>query len=310
MYGRVKDRVWSFLVNWLTAQPDDHRLSPNDFDVIAERIRPGDVLLVEGRTRVGSIIKTLTRSPWSHSALCIGRLDEIEDLAVREIIHAHYDGPLDVPLMIEAELGRGTVITPLTFYSDFHVRVARPIGLSDTDSRRLTAFMVSHLGNDYDVKQLLDLARFLVPWWTFVPRRWQSSLFEHNAGQETKNVCSSLIAKGFNKIGFPILPLVEKSGNGQLHFYRRNPRLYTPRDFDYSPFFKISKYPLLKETPEGYYKVLPWKEAEDGDNQRVNYMNAEDIVYVSSLEDEQESVVDLSESEDLRGQENAGTSAS
>ena len=43
MFGRVKDRVWSFWVDWLTAKPEDNRLSPNDFDVIAEKIQAGDV---------------------------------------------------------------------------------------------------------------------------------------------------------------------------------------------------------------------------------------------------------------------------
>lgn len=299
MYGRVKDKVWSSLVGWLTSKPKDDRLSPNDFDVIAEQIRPGDILLVEGRTRVGGIIKTLTRSPWSHSALCVGRLDEILDLSVRGIIHEHYDGPTNVPLMIEAEIGKGTVITPLDHYNTYHVRVARPIGLSELDARRLVGFMTSHLGDQYDVKQLLDLARFLVPWWTIVPRKWQSSLFEHNAGQVTKNVCSSLIAEGFKRVGFPILPLVERSADGELHFYPRNPKLYTPRDFDYSPFFKILKFPLLKETTEGYYKVLRWKVAADEDDRRINYMNADDIVFVSSLDDLDKPPISL-ESEEVK----------
>lgn len=293
MIGRTKERVWSYLVNWLTAQPNDGRLSPNDFDVVAEKIQAGDILLVEGRTRVGGMIKTITRSAWSHSAICIGRLDEIEDLAVREIVHKFYDGPVDEPLLIEAEIDRGTVVTPLSFYRNFHVRVAHPIGLSEMDARRITAFMVSHLGDSYDVKQLLDLARFLVPWWTFVPRRWQSSLFEHNAGQATKNVCSSLIAEAFSRVGFPILPLVERSAEGQLHFYPRNPKLFTPRDFDYSPFFKILKYPLLKETSEGYYRILRWEQADQKDRQRLNYMNAEDIVFVSALEENNQSPTGL-----------------
>ena len=291
MIGRTKERVWSYLVSLLTAQPNDHLLSPNDFDVISNKIQTGDILLVEGRTRVGGMIKTITRSPWSHSAICIGRLDEIEDLAVREIVHKFYDGPVDEPLLIEAEIDRGTVVTPLSFYRSFHVRIARPIGLSEMDARKIAGFMASHLGDSYDVKQLLDLARFLVPWWTFVPRKWQSSLFEHNAGQATKNVCSSLIAEAFSRVGFPVLPLVEKSAEGRLRFYRRNPKLFTPRDFDYSPFFKILKYPLLKETPEGYYRILHWEQADDKDNQRVNYMNAEDIVFVSSLEEEDPSQI-------------------
>ena len=300
MIGRTKERVWSYLVDWLTAQPNDHRLSPNDFDVISEKIQAGDILLVEGRTRVGGMIKTITRSPWSHSAICIGRLDEIEDLAVREIVHKFYDGPVDEPMLIEAEIDRGTVITPLNFYRNFHVRIAHPIGLSEMDARRITAFMVSHLGDSYDVKQLLDLARFLFPWWTIVPRKWQSSLFEHNAGQATKNVCSSLIAEAFSRVGFPILPLVERSDEGQLRFYPRNPKLFTPRDFDYSPFFKILKYPLLKETPEGYYRILRWEEADQKDMQRVNYMNAEDIVFVSSLEEDDQSPLNPEEKDVIR----------
>ena len=84
---------------------------------------------------------------------------------------------------------------------------------------------------------------------------------------------------------------MEKSAEGRLRFYRRNPKLFTPRDFDYSPFFKILKYPLLKETPEGYYRILHWEQADDKDNQRVNYMNAEDIVFVSSLEEEDPSQI-------------------
>lgn len=287
MIGIVRDKIWGACVNWLTNESNDHRLSPNDFDVINEKIQPGDVLLVEGRTRVGGMIKTLTRCSFSHSAICIGRQDEIEDLGIRAMIHEHYDGPNDVPLLVEAELGRGTVITPVDFYRTRNCRIARPIGLSESDAKKIVAFMVSHLGDEYDVKQLLDLARFLIPW-SFIPRKWQSSLFEHNAGQATKNVCSSLIAEAFGRVGFPILPLVERAENGQLHFYRRNPKLFTPRDFDYSPFFKILKYPLLRETPEGYYRVLSWQQADEQDSLRLNYMNADDIVFVSRIEEESE----------------------
>lgn len=284
MIIKLRDKIWSYVVQWLVAKDDSHRLSPNDFKVIAKRIQPGDVLLVEGRTRVGGIIKNITRSSWSHSAICIGRLNEIDELSLREKIHTCYSGSEDEPLMVEAELGRGTVVTPLSFYQDYHVRIARPIGLSELDSKKVTAYMVDRLGHDYDVKQLLDLARFLLPWWSVVPRRWQSSLFEKNAGNATRNVCSSLIAEAFQSVGFPILPLIERGKDGRLHFYQRNPKLYTPRDFDYSPFFKILKYPLLSETPTGYYKAINWVDMNEGDKRRVNYMNAEDIVFISSLD--------------------------
>jgi len=284
MIGKLRDKTWSSIVKWLVATPDSHKLSPNDFDVIAKRIQPGDVLLVEGQTRVGGIIKNITRSAWSHSAICIGPLNEIDELALREKIHKIYSGPDDEPLMVEAELGRGTVVTPLSFYREYHVRIARPIGLSELDVKKISAYMISRLGNDYDVKQLLDLARFLLPWWSVVPRHWQSSLFEKNAGNATRNVCSSLIAEAFQSVDFPILPLIERGQDGRLHFYQRNPKLYTPRDFDYSPFFKILKYPLLNETPTGYYKAINWADMENEDKQRVNYMNAEDVIFVSNLD--------------------------
>ena len=284
MLSKVKDILWAHTVKWLVAVPDSHRLSPNDFEVIIKRIQLGDVLLVEGRTRVGRIIKNITRSSWSHAAMCIGPINEIDEVHLREKIYQHYTGPDNVPLLIEAEIDRGTVVTPVSDYRDFHVRVARPIGLSEVDAKRVIAYMIDRLGNDYDVKQLLDLARFLLPWWIFVPRRWQSSLFEKNAGEATRNVCASLIAEGLQSVGFPVLPLIERRQRGQLHFYRRNPKLYTPRDFDYSPFFKILKYPLLNETPSGYYKAIDWQDIQE-DQQRVNYMNAEDVVFISDLDD-------------------------
>ena len=282
MFGRVRDRVWESLVSFLVSTPKKGRLSPNDFDVIRARIQPGDVLLVEGQTRVGAIIKNITRSSWSHAAICIGPLNEIDELGLRQRLHEFYSGPDDEPLLIEAEIDRGTAVTPLSFYKDFHVRIARPIGLSEIDTKRITAFMVNRLGSGYDVKQLLDLARFLLPWWSLVPRRWYSSLFETNAGEATRNVCSSLIAKAFQSVGFPILPLIEREADGRLRFYPRNPKLFTPRDFDYSPFFKIIKYPLLSETPSGYYRSLNWSEFEENDKERVNYMSSEDLVFVSS----------------------------
>lgn len=35
-------------------------------------LRPADVLLVEGNTRISTVIKYLTQSNWSHAALYIG----------------------------------------------------------------------------------------------------------------------------------------------------------------------------------------------------------------------------------------------
>ena len=39
---------------------------------LAATLRPGDVLLVEGNTRLSVAIKYLTQSTWSHAALFVG----------------------------------------------------------------------------------------------------------------------------------------------------------------------------------------------------------------------------------------------
>ena len=43
-----------------------------------------------------------------------------------------------------------------------------------------------------------------------------------------------------------------------MRMYKRNTRLYTPRDFDYSPYFQIIKYPLLGLNDLSVYRQLPW----------------------------------------------------
>ena len=47
-------------------------LTPGDLTALRETLRPGDVLLVEGNNHIASVIKYLTQSTWSHSALYVG----------------------------------------------------------------------------------------------------------------------------------------------------------------------------------------------------------------------------------------------
>ena len=62
------------LDNWLTYEPALTEVMPYDFNRLKYEIRPGDVLLIEGRSRISNIIRTITQSPWTHAALYIGRL--------------------------------------------------------------------------------------------------------------------------------------------------------------------------------------------------------------------------------------------
>jgi hypothetical protein len=68
-----------------------------------------------------------------------------------------------------------------------------------------------------------------------------------------------MIAEAFNFVNFPILPLVKSDEDNNLSLYRRNPKLCVPRDFDYSPYFDIIKYPFVDYTKHRGYKELPWR---------------------------------------------------
>ncbi len=68
------------------------------------------------------------------------------------------------------------MVNPLSKYRDDSLRICRAGGLSRQDAQRVLKFALQHLGFEYDLRQLLDLARFLFPY-SVIPRRWRSSLF-------------------------------------------------------------------------------------------------------------------------------------
>jgi hypothetical protein len=253
-------RTWLMdrMSGWLNTAVDDNVDSQlTDFDRLCEELRQGDVLLVEGRTRVSHVIKSITNSPWTHSVMYIGRLDELRDETLQEKVSEYYQGESHEQLIIEAMLGEGTVIYPVTKYENEHLRICRPKGLSRSDRQQVINFSLSQLGYDYDVRHLLDLARFLLPY-GILPRRWRSTLFQQYAGRSTRNVCSYMLGEAFNSVNFPILPIAERSEDGNLKLYKRNPRLFTPKDFDYSPYFDIIKYPYFGLDDVAAYRGLPW----------------------------------------------------
>ena len=272
------------LVNWLNTEDDHWEIPPCDFDRLSFEIRPCDVLLVEGRNRISNIIKTITLSSWTHSALYIGRLHDIEDPELQGLIQRYYDGDVTEQLVIEPLLGQGTVITPLSKYSGDHLRICRPKGLSRQDVQSVINEAANYLGREYDIRQLIDLARFIFPYGV-VPRRWRSTLFEHNAGEQAKTVCSTMIAEVFAAVHYPVLPVIHRTDDGGLRMYKRNTRLYTPRDFDYSPYFDVIKYPILGFDDIAVYRQLPWDkegvvcnargECYAADGSRINQQEAQ-----------------------------------
>ncbi len=208
-------------------------------DVLAATLRVGDVLLVAGNSRISTAIKYLTQSSWSHAALYIG--DVLEPAA---------EDPL---VLIEADVNAGIRAVPLSEYSDSHTRICRPVGLSDSEISSLCEFAIARLGQRYDLKNIIDLARYLIPT-PFLPVRWRRRLLAIGSGDPTRAICSSLLAQAFQSVRYPILPEVDiaKSTDPACQkcyreiLYIRHHSLFAPRDFDVSPYFQIIKPALEK----------------------------------------------------------------
>ena len=258
-FERLRNYVWKKFVGWLTRESSNYSTPLTNFERLRYELRPGDVLLVEGRSNVAEIIKSITQSMWTHSIFYIGRLHDVDDPMLRDHIQKYRHCSPDEQLVIEAILGKGIIVTNIEFYEGEHLRICRPQGITRQDSQSVIEYAIKQLGTDYNVRQIMDLARFMFPYW-FLPKRWRSTLFEHNVGKPTKTVCSTMMAEAFAKVRFPIIPVLRQNKDGQLSLIRRNSKLITPRDFDLSPYFDVIKYPILDFDELGVYRKLPWDE--------------------------------------------------
>lgn len=266
LYSRLKNFLWDRFVSWLTYETPHHQSPLTSFERLRYELRPGDVLLVEGRSNVSEIIKSITQSMWTHSFFYIGRLHDVDDPMLRDHIQKYRHCSPDEQLIIEAVLGKGIIVSSIDSYEGEHLRICRPRGITRADSQSVIEYAINQLGTDYNVRQIMDLARFMFPYW-FLPKRWRSTLFEHNAGKPTKTVCSTMMAEAFTKVRFPIIPVIYQDKEGQLKLIRNNSKLITPRDFDHSPYFDVIKYPVLDFDELGIYRKLPWDQTSVHCNQ-------------------------------------------
>lgn len=247
----------SWLESWLNYETPPSTFPICDFEKLSHGIRPGDVVLVEGRSRVADVIRVITQSRWSHSAIYVGRIHDIQDQAYRNKLLECYETTPDTQLLIEGILGKGIIVTPLTDYVKDNLRICRASTLSAKDAQRVVEYCINKLGVAYNVRQLFDLARFLFPW-RILPRRWRSTLFTRRPNDTTKTVCSEMIAEAYYSVHYPVLPLFRRHGRKGVELIPRNTRLYTPADFDYSPYFDIEKYPFMGNVDSTPYRDLPW----------------------------------------------------
>ena len=198
------------LVRFLTREVRSYqRRIPNNLENLKKHIRPGDVLLVEGKSRVAQIIKYVTQSSWSHSTIYVGEHAVREGGPHGERFRELY-GEEARHLVIEADLEHGVFPVPLAKYVDYNVRVCRPYCLTDEDRDRVVDEVVSHIGDQYDRRQLVDLGRYLTPF-HLLPGRWRRKAFFSGQSDSRSVICSSLIAQAFLGVRYPILPVLPGS---------------------------------------------------------------------------------------------------
>lgn len=238
------------LARFLSRQSPRHDvLSSTTGGELLALMRPGDVLLVDGNTRISTVIKYLTQSTWSHAAMFVGTAP------FAGTGHADH-------CLVEADLNAGVRSLAITEYTQVPTRICRAVGLSDAERQALVAFVIARIGESYDLRNVIDLARYLLPL-APVPVRLRRRMIALGSGEPTRAICSTLIAEAFQSIDYPILPIIEHRPlptavcpacmDEVLHI--RSYALFTPRDFDVSPYFEIIKPKLA----EGFdFRHLVW----------------------------------------------------
>jgi len=215
-------------------------------------LKVGDVLLVEGGSRVSTAIKFLTQSTWSHAALYVGN-----QLADRH-------GSTASHCFIEVDMTEGVRSVGIDQFVGLHTRICRPAGLDEAGCRQVAAYAIARIGQQYDLRNIADLARYLLPT-PPVPSRFRRQLLTLGSGDPTRAICSTMIAQAFQSVHYPILPVVNKRNADRAdcpgcieEFHRlRHHSLFTPRDFDVSPYFQVIK-PVLENGFD--FKSLKWEE--------------------------------------------------
>jgi hypothetical protein len=262
--GWMVDGVGRLIAHYLEKPADGYEpYTPSNPDMLRAALRPGDVLLVEGSNHIAGVIKYLTQSTWSHAALYVGPVGDRVDENGEPLV------------LVEANIGQGVMAASLSKYSRFHTRICRPRGLTDDDRARVCAYATERIGFDYDLKNIIDLMRYLFP--LPVPQRWRRRMIALGSGHPTRIICSALIAQAFEQVRYPILPkvtLVESESAREEILEIRHSSLYAPRDFDISPYFEVVKPTLVN----GFdYKAMAWADvpATDAD-EMVSLVPADD----------------------------------
>jgi hypothetical protein len=112
------------------------------------------------------------QSTWSHAALSAGS-------------HLAEAGGDSEHGFIEVDMVEGVRSVSIGEFAGAHTRVCRPDGLDDTDRRKVTTYVIERLGNHYDLRNVIDLVRYLFPT-PPVPQRFRRRMLALGSGDPTR----------------------------------------------------------------------------------------------------------------------------
>lgn len=177
-------RIWtsddsrSIFSSQTPSDADNIRLSGSC--VISSKIRPGDILLIEGNTWIDKVIRLITGSSYTHVAGVVNPDEAIEILPFKKTGYQK----------LRTYAGRAHVFT----YDN----------LTDEQRRKITEYIFSRLGTKYDYKLVLwEASRYLLHW-----------VWSYKAGNST--LCSTLWAEAYRKAGVDLCPDIIYPSPGDL----------------------------------------------------------------------------------------------
>lgn len=228
----------------------------SDFDRLSRTLQPGDVILIDGRSRLDEALKSVTSSRWSRAILYLGQPHDIADPALRRQLAEYLPCGPDTRLILSARLDSGITLQSLSLLEHEHLRICRPRSLDNEERQALIRHAISRLGVGTQ-RSWFSVITLLLPW-SLLPRRWRCSSFAALAGSLLRQITGTPVGEAFNFVQFPVMPLVKQERDGASHLYSRQPGIYFASDFDHSPYLDIVKYPFIDQLDNRHVRLQPW----------------------------------------------------